>query len=327
MRAAGCQGEHVFSKPAIKLIALASQGLTRRINILCDKSLLAAFADDEQTVQLKHARAAVKDSAFRRYSRATDKWWLVAGGLAAGLAIGIASRFMSLPLGPGDPSHVGSTKTAPGSRTITSPLHSATATPADTVEASPAPGQPNPSNDPSGASAHRSFNAEISNRHSGSHEERRREVGVAATEAESHLAKRAGQMNGSPDEATAPPLRPAPPLWEGQSKLAAARIAATHLWLQQTPADRYSIQLLTAVDSDTQWIERFLHRATELVKEEELYVYGWKVNGRPVYRVAYGTFETIQQSMTAIVNLPDPLREYKPYPETVATMRQMGTQQ
>ena len=45
MRAAGYRGPKVFNRGAIKLIARASQGLTRRVNILADKALLAAFAD------------------------------------------------------------------------------------------------------------------------------------------------------------------------------------------------------------------------------------------------------------------------------------------
>ena len=44
MRAAGYRGPTVFSSSAIRLLARASQGLTRRINILADKALLAAYA-------------------------------------------------------------------------------------------------------------------------------------------------------------------------------------------------------------------------------------------------------------------------------------------
>src|SRR6266853_1205476 len=44
MRAAGYRGPKVFNRRAIRVIASASQGLTRRVNILSDKSLLAAFA-------------------------------------------------------------------------------------------------------------------------------------------------------------------------------------------------------------------------------------------------------------------------------------------
>ena len=44
MRAAGHQGNGVFAPEALAAVARASSGLTRRINVLCDKSLLAAFA-------------------------------------------------------------------------------------------------------------------------------------------------------------------------------------------------------------------------------------------------------------------------------------------
>ena len=90
MRAAGYRGPSVFAPPAMKLIAQSSQGLTRRINILADKSLLAAFADGTHQVTAKHARAAVRDSEFGSRRRAVpNAWWLVAAGLAAGLLVGV----------------------------------------------------------------------------------------------------------------------------------------------------------------------------------------------------------------------------------------------
>jgi type II secretory pathway predicted ATPase ExeA len=65
LRAAGYQGTPLFSAPAARLIARASQGIVRRINILADKALMAAYADDARAVEARHARAALKDSAYR----------------------------------------------------------------------------------------------------------------------------------------------------------------------------------------------------------------------------------------------------------------------
>lgn len=64
MRAAGYRGPPVFAPSAIRLIAKASSGLTRRINILADKSLLAAFAAGAHQVLPAQVRAAVRDSDF-----------------------------------------------------------------------------------------------------------------------------------------------------------------------------------------------------------------------------------------------------------------------
>src|SRR5206468_1660329 len=59
MRAAGYRGPKVFNPRAIKLIASASQGLTRRVNILSDKALLAAYAAGTHAVTHAEAKAAI----------------------------------------------------------------------------------------------------------------------------------------------------------------------------------------------------------------------------------------------------------------------------
>jgi type II secretory pathway predicted ATPase ExeA len=66
LRAAGHDGGAVFSPAAARLIAEASEGIVRRINILADKALLAAFADDAEVVEATHARLAIAESPFGR---------------------------------------------------------------------------------------------------------------------------------------------------------------------------------------------------------------------------------------------------------------------
>ncbi|MES2161588.1 MAG: AAA family ATPase [Pseudomonadota bacterium] len=66
LRAAGHDGPAVFSPAAAKLIAERSGGIVRRINILADKALLAAYAADATVVSAHHARQAIRESAFRR---------------------------------------------------------------------------------------------------------------------------------------------------------------------------------------------------------------------------------------------------------------------
>ncbi|MDP1596345.1 MAG: AAA family ATPase [Methylotenera sp.] len=64
LRAAGYHGPHLFSEAAIKKISKAAQGLVRRVNILADKALLAAFADNVFQVTPRHVSAAIQDSEF-----------------------------------------------------------------------------------------------------------------------------------------------------------------------------------------------------------------------------------------------------------------------
>lgn len=65
LRASGYRGPHPFSHTAIRCLALASQGLTRRVNIIADKALLAAFAAGTYQVGLKEVQAAIRDSGLR----------------------------------------------------------------------------------------------------------------------------------------------------------------------------------------------------------------------------------------------------------------------
>ncbi len=64
MRTVGYRGPPVFSKPAIRILTQVSKGLMRRINILADKSLLAAFAQNTHQVLPKQIRLAARDSGF-----------------------------------------------------------------------------------------------------------------------------------------------------------------------------------------------------------------------------------------------------------------------
>jgi type II secretory pathway predicted ATPase ExeA/transposase-like protein len=70
LHAAGCSGPEIFGSEALAAIAEASGGLTRRINVLSDKALLAAFMNDSRTVALAHAQAAIADSEFAPIHRA-----------------------------------------------------------------------------------------------------------------------------------------------------------------------------------------------------------------------------------------------------------------
>ncbi|MCK9285809.1 MAG: AAA family ATPase [Rhodocyclaceae bacterium] len=96
MRAAGYRGPNVFSPQATRLIAEASEGLTRRINILADKSLLAAFSDATHQITAKQVRAAIRDSEFSanvktnithpvHLGAVTKSALLMAGGAAIGI--------------------------------------------------------------------------------------------------------------------------------------------------------------------------------------------------------------------------------------------------
>ena len=89
LAAAGYKGAEVFSPACVKLIAKASAGLSRRINIIADKSLLAAYSRNTHAVSPAHVQAAIEDCDFAAVDAVPSRTpWLVAAALAAGLVIG-----------------------------------------------------------------------------------------------------------------------------------------------------------------------------------------------------------------------------------------------
>lgn len=98
LRAAGYFGPHLFNNAAIAKIAGSAQGLVRRVNILADKSLLAAYADNVYQVTPKHVQAAINDSEFgtEKLKQQAKKSQLLmwAALLALGLALGYTASFL-----------------------------------------------------------------------------------------------------------------------------------------------------------------------------------------------------------------------------------------
>lgn len=64
LQAAGLRGRPPFSNAAVNAIARSARGLTRRINILADKSLLAGFAAGKHDIGLGEVRRAARDAAL-----------------------------------------------------------------------------------------------------------------------------------------------------------------------------------------------------------------------------------------------------------------------
>jgi len=84
IRASGFRGNDLFSNGSIRTLERLSAGLLRRINILADKALLAAFARGDRAVRPMHFRMAARDSEFNRGASRFQSWM-------PGAAVAVAS--------------------------------------------------------------------------------------------------------------------------------------------------------------------------------------------------------------------------------------------
>lgn len=88
MHLAGYNGPEVFTSGAARGIARGSRGLLRRINILADKALLAAFSQNSRLVTRRHVAIAIRDSEFGALSHWSRPSWVAS--LLVGMVLGAA---------------------------------------------------------------------------------------------------------------------------------------------------------------------------------------------------------------------------------------------
>jgi type II secretory pathway predicted ATPase ExeA len=267
MRAAGYRGPDVFASRAATRIARASAGLTRRINILADKALLAAYSQGSHAVTPGHARAAVADSDFsgegRRGSRPA---FLIGAGLAAGVLITAGMYWFA---GMAD---------TPGA--AQPPM---TPPPAKATTTTPAAPLPDATQD-----SRQDVDAAL-----GAEEET---DALSRLEAESESAGEPRLTDAQARRLDAYPT--------GGQKLLAERLAATREALDREPDDAYSIELFVTDNGEPARMERFLQRARDLVPLEDLFVIPMAGGSRTRLRVAYGTFPTAADALGARKRLP-----------------------
>jgi type II secretory pathway predicted ATPase ExeA len=274
MRAAGYKGPDIFSPAAVLNIGKASQGLMRRVNILADKALLAAFVENTHNIETRHVHAAIRDSEmtpsrnwFKRKSVA------VAGGLTLfGATLAGAGWF------------VGQENTIPAARVETKPI--SVAPPAGAMIAAAAP-------QPVSAAAAAVATADV--------------APVTTEEAPepaapTQLAARSPAPTSSDAPASTSPAAPRTPLLQ-------RRLSATQTMLSTLSRGNVSIQLFYTDDVRPERMERFLGRAQRLGILAEIYIVPIKLNGKDGYRVLYGRYADSEAAHAGMLTLPQRYKE------------------
>lgn len=87
LRNVGYRGPDVFNQKTANAIEKYSGGLTRRINILADKALMASYSEGGHEVTVKHVLAGAIDSDFRK--KHNWRLWIVAGVVVLCLVLAV----------------------------------------------------------------------------------------------------------------------------------------------------------------------------------------------------------------------------------------------
>jgi type II secretory pathway predicted ATPase ExeA len=308
MRAAGYRGPSIFSQPALKLITQSSLGLTRRINIIADKSLLAAFSAGAHSIGAKEAQAAIRDCEFSdatyrsRGSKKRRLAWLGAAFAAAAVAAlaVIASSQNDRP-----PPAAIEKPPAPTSESGTNPVPGATPPRDPTLPGVPA-------TPAAGVAATTAAVAPIAS-----------PPDVQSPAAASTIPPPTSAPGNAPSDADkakpqAQPTRDKPKA----GRLTRERLEASRPWLEQLPNDRWFIQVFATDASRSAEVESLLRRLPATGEDaEKVRVYYSELSGAPRYGVIYGDFSSREAASAAIRTLPKQLRSSKPYPRQAIRLR------
>jgi MSHA biogenesis protein MshM len=282
LRAAGYFGPHLFSNAAIAKIAGSAQGLVRRINILADKSLLAAFAENVYHVTPKHVQAAIGDSEFgaekAKQVIKQMQWLMWASLLGFGLALGYAVSMWKQKSANLEQTNLSKQQIVKQSLPKIAEPEPAKLT----VESSPNLAIAIPVMPP----APIVVPAPV----------------VVATPA--------------PPAQTAP-APSAPPM---QDDILTRRLNATTVWLASQPPTTVSIQLMGA-SGDLQ-LKTDLEALSQQIELDNIYVYRTKVNNLPFLTVLYGSFANRFEATQALQKLPVEIQKNHPQLRTIAGVLQ-----
>ena len=306
MRAAGYRGPSVFSPAALKMIEQSSLGLTRRINILADKSLLAAFSSGSHQIGPKEIQIAIRDCEFSGATYGTKKrqkarlQWL-AGALAAGSLAGTIWLVAT-----------SRTETLAPAASVAPAVTPATAAPVQPPAVTTAPPPSAPASPAESATP--PHEAAVANAAAVPPQ--------TAAEPSPPLAAAPTVASMSPTSAATDPTVIAPQLRHKIGKLTRKHLETGNAWQTTVPDDHWFIQVLS-VDAERHGeVETLLRRlSASAIDMDNVRAYYSELSGKPRFGVIYGDYPSRAAASASLSDMPKALRTSKPYPRQAVRLR------
>ncbi|WP_306441157.1 AAA family ATPase [Methyloversatilis sp. XJ19-13] len=284
MRAAGYRGPNVFEAASVTRIARDSGGLTRRINILADKALLAAFARGAHGVTAADATRAFADTELRVPAPGGVTPTRLALAVAASVVLLAAGFLLGRSIDRVPPE-----------------TDTPAATASDTTAVAPAarPPEPPPAAAPAPEQAPPAAPAD--------------EPSVQPVAAMPDTIASAPPAAAAPEPAAEPPA-PADDLM--------SLLASSKSWTTSAPDDRWFIQLMSAPVAQGAQVERYVRRARRTLDAQQLRAYRADTAGGTKLAVIYGDFPDQRTAQQALATLPDWIATARPIARPVSSLRQ-----
>ncbi|SEO13648.1 Type II secretory pathway, component ExeA (predicted ATPase) [Nitrosospira multiformis] len=336
---AGYEGPDIFSPAALRLIDVAAGGVLRQLNMIADKSLMAAFLAQASSVEAVHVRKMITDLGLKPHPDWRDKrnrpefvGHLIAGaGTASCAAVvivlgvagwqashpqpaGIGNASASLPLEAGAPStfsapaatiHPTTIATTPSNVLANAPSSSSisAATPLPTGGSNKESGGKIPpvSNTPAKTATDKIATDKAN-------KETAAKIGTDKTPSGSGKAAVTGTPAQSglsaEDQSAGDAANTIAGVDLAEYKLLKQRVEATRGAFSKADRNLYTIVLYTTTNVQPDRIERFLVRARALVDLSNIYVSPLSRN-KTGFIVTYGLYPDEYEASMAVAGLPE----------------------
>ena len=304
LRAVGYKGPDVFNKKTAGVVKKYSDGLTRRINIIADKSLLAAFSEGGHTVTPSHIKLAALDSEFKKTGINKNNLYL-----AGGFILLVGALVTGYYMGRHNPenqllSGMAGSRAMPMSRD----------------------GRYSARSQDGGAVMSRDGRYSARSQDGGAVMSMDRQykgnAGAIAEEQRSGLPNRVGDNQLAPAVSTKKPLSKNS---NRQNNVVpsgiAVRLGKTKQWLAEAVDNHYSIQLFMVRTSNADKVEAFLQDAQEMLDFNRVYIYETVINGQQWYSALYNDFATHSKAIESLDSLSPSLKASGAYLRRISALK------
>lgn len=292
---AGYNGSPLFSPSALKALSKYSDGLPRRLSILADKSMLAAFAAQLSTISVKEVQTAYGDNEAN--TRPTSTKWPGMFPMALGVAtivaiisIGLFTLYKNAlwPFGHSS-NHVQQPSDSHAETT-----HIQSASPPSTPERKRAPQSSKPL-----------------------------EVSTLANDDELPASKEA--LPPEPRSSETFTIDPVPISDKrginNDTPLLNQVLSKTADWLDNPGNMVYTIQIMSTEMEDKNKLEEFLESYSDQQHGQQLFILPIANEDETLYAVTYGGFSHYQSAKEQLETLPDAMKRFNPYIKTISSLR------
>ncbi len=287
LRAVGYKGPDIFNKKTAGVVKKYSDGLTRRINIIADKSLMAAYSEGSHTITPSHIKSAALDSEFKKIGQkvSQNKNNLY---LAGGFILVILALTTGYYMGSHHPGVLSQAETDLIKPTLVkSELVKTESVKSERINNAP--------KKPDSVVLQALKQMPVTNTQQAT-------VAPAVSMQNPPVKNNNEQKKVAPDSI-------------------AERLEITRQWLHETADNHYSIQLFMARTIDADKVEAFLRDTPATLDFTRVYLYETVINGRGWYGVLYNDFVTRDKAIETLRTLPSFLKASDPYLRRISTLK------